>query len=254
MSALTAAERLLQSLGIDDPREIDLEAIAWHLGAFVKRRPLDGCEALIVGDQRKAVISVNNRSIPTRQRFSIAHEIGHWQHHRGRVLFCNGRDIENPNSPLNPERQADEFASDLVLPNYLFLPRVRMIKRLNLKAGHDLAEQFETSMTATLSKLVSSDYFPIMTVRHAQTGRKSFRAAPSVKSFWFPKKDLDAESPAFDLLFKGGREDAMPRKIGADAWFEFRGADNYELQEQSFSLPNKEILTLLILPEHAWQK
>jgi hypothetical protein len=46
----------------------------------------------------------------------------------------------------------------------------------------------------------------------------------------------------------------MPRKIGADAWFEFRGADNYELQEQSFSLPNKEILTLLILPEHAWQK
>ena len=85
-------------------------------------------------------------------------------------------------------------------------------------------------------------------------GANHFERAPSVKSFWFPKKDLDAESPAFDLLFKGGREDAMPRKIGADAWFEFRGSDNYELQEQSFSLPNKEILTLLILPEYAWQK
>lgn len=248
---MTAAERLLQNLGIDDPREIDLEAIAWYLGAFVKRRPLDGCEALIVGNQRKAVISVNSRSIPTRQRFSIAHEIGHWHHHRGRILFCSGRDIDNPTSSLSPEKQADEFASDLILPNYLFFPFARKVKKLNLKTGRDLADQFEASLTATLSKLVLTDYFPIMIICHSQTSRKWFRRAPSIKNFWFPKEDLDAESPAFDLLFRGGREDGIPRKIGADAWFDFRGADRYEVQEQSFSLPNNEILTLLILPEDA---
>ncbi len=248
---MTAAERLLQDLGIGDPREIDLEAIAWHLGAFVKRRPLDGCEALIVGNQRKAVISVNSRSIPTRQRFSIAHEIGHWYHHRGRMLFCSGRDIGNPNSQLSPEKQADDFASDLILPNYLFLPIARKIKRLNLKAVRDIADQFEVSLTATLLKLVMTDYFPIMIVRHSQTGRKWLRRPPSIKGFWFPKEDLDPESPAFDLLFRGGREDGIPRKIGAEAWFDFRGADRYEIQEQSFSLPNAEILTLLILPESA---
>ena len=43
----------------------------------------------------------------------------------------------------------------------------------------------------------------------------------------------------------------MPLKIGADAWFEFRGVERYEIQEQSFSLPGNEILTLLILPDSA---
>lgn len=248
---MSPAEKLLQSLGIDNPNEIDLEAIAWHIGALVKRRPLDGCEAMIVGNKRKAIISVNSRSIETRQRFSIAHEIGHWHYHRGQLLYCSGRDYSSPNSPMNPEKQADDFASDLILPNYLFLPAARNLKRLNLKAGRDLAELFGASLTATMIKLVMSDYYPIMLVCHGQSGRKWLCRPPSLQRFWFPKKDLDPESPAFDLLFRGGREDVIPRKIGADAWFDFRGAERYEIQEESFSLPGNEILTLLILPDSA---
>lgn len=248
---MTPAEKLLQSLGIDDPKEIDLEAIAWHMGALVKRRPLDGCEALIVGNQRKAIISVNSLSIETRQRFSIAHEIGHWHHHRGRILFCEGRDFGSPTSPISPEKQADDFASDLILPNYIFLPIIRKIKRLNLKIVRDIAGQFRASLTATLIKLVMSDYFPIMLVCHSQSGRKWPCRPPSLQRFWFPREELDPESPAFDLLFRGGREDTIPRKIGADAWFDFRGAERYEVHEQSFSLPGNEILTLLILPDSA---
>jgi Zn-dependent peptidase ImmA (M78 family) len=248
---MTPAEKLLQSLGIDDPREIDLEAIAWHMGALVKRRPLDGCEALIVGSQRKAIISVNSLSIETRQRFSIAHEIGHWHHHRGQMLFCEGRDFGSPTSPLSPEKQADDFASDLILPNYLFMPTARKLKRLNLKTVREIAEQFRASLTATLIKLVMSDYFPIMLVCHSQSGRKWPCRPPSLQRFWYPKEELDHESPAFDLLFRGGREDTIPRKIGAEAWFDFRGAERYEIQEQSFTLPGNEILTLLILPDSA---
>jgi Zn-dependent peptidase ImmA (M78 family) len=250
---MTPAEKLLQSLGIDDPKEIDLEAIAWHMGALVKRRPLDGCEALIVGNQRKAIISVNSSSIETRQRFSIAHEIGHWHHHRGRMLLCDGRDFGSPTSPMSPEKQADDFASDLILPNYLFLPIARKLKRLNLKAGRDIAELFRASLTATLIKLVKSDYFPIMLVCHSQSGRKWPCRPPSLQRFWYPKEELDPESPAFDLLFRGGREDGIPRKIGADAWFDFRGAERYQIQEQSFSLPSNEILTLLVLPDSAME-
>ena len=114
--ALSAAERLLQSFGVEEPEEIDLEGIAWRLGAIVKRRPLDGCEATIVGNSRNAVICVNCLSIPARQRFSIGHELGHWRLHKGRVLFCSGRDIDRPMAgALGPEQQADAFASDLLL-------------------------------------------------------------------------------------------------------------------------------------------
>lgn len=36
MKRLTPAEELLQSLGVTEPGEIDLEAIAWTLGVRVK--------------------------------------------------------------------------------------------------------------------------------------------------------------------------------------------------------------------------
>jgi hypothetical protein len=47
-------------------------------------------------------------------------------------------------------------------------------------------------------------------------------------------------------------ENSFPRKIGADAWFTFRNAERFEVQEQSFRLPNDEVLTLLIIPDEGW--
>ena len=41
MTRDTPTEIILKCLGITDPREIDLEAIAWHLGVRVRYRPLD---------------------------------------------------------------------------------------------------------------------------------------------------------------------------------------------------------------------
>jgi Zn-dependent peptidase ImmA (M78 family) len=151
---LTAAERILQSLGIADPQEIDLDAIAWTQGAVVNYRPLDGCEARILGSARKAVISVNSRSPEHRRRFSLAHELGHWHHHRGWVLFCGKDDIGNfANDALNPERHADIFASDLILPNYLLIPRIQKLKRVTLAAAREISHEFCASLTATLLKI-----------------------------------------------------------------------------------------------------
>src|SRR3954453_10445728 len=148
MTSVTAAERILMGLGISEPKEIDLEVIAWSRGAIVEYRPLDRCDATIVGSTRKAVIAVNSRSGPERRRFSIAHELGHWHHHRGRILFCGSKDVENlADDALNPERHADSFASDLILPNYLLHPRLRKVKRLTLTAAREVGEEFAASLT-----------------------------------------------------------------------------------------------------------
>jgi IrrE N-terminal-like domain len=246
---LRPAERMLVALGIERPDQIDLEAIAWAGGAVIKYRPLDRCEAMIVGAQRRAIITVNSRAIPTRQRFSVAHEIGHWHHHRGRILFCGAGDIGNPAySALNPETQADQFASDLLLPDFMFRPIATKMKRVVLSAVREIAEEFNVSVTATLLKLVESDRFPLLIVCHNKLGRRWFRKAPMVPGWWFPRSELDAESIAFEMLFGKATEISYARKIGADAWFEFRGVDRYEIQEQSFLLPNDEVLTLLNLP------
>ncbi len=45
----TSAEQIILQSDIAAPEEINLEAIALTLGAQVKRRPLTGCEARILG-------------------------------------------------------------------------------------------------------------------------------------------------------------------------------------------------------------
>lgn len=53
-------------------------------------------------------------------RFSVAHELGHWHHHRRRSAVCLSDDIGNPaKGPLDPERVADGYAADLLMPRYL---------------------------------------------------------------------------------------------------------------------------------------
>ena len=154
MKSANSAERMLIDLGISEPKEIDLDAIAWTRGAIVNYRPIDNCEATIVGSKRKAVISINSRSMPERRRFSLAHELGHWHHHRGRILFCGKNDVCNfANDALNPERQADSFASDLILPGFMIEPRLRKMKRPNLAAARELAGEFHASLTAALVKM-----------------------------------------------------------------------------------------------------
>ncbi len=50
------------------------------------------------------------------------------------------------------------------------------------------------------------------------------------------------------MLLRGADEQNFPRKNPPDAWFDFKGCDRYEVEEQSFLLPDEEILTVLTLP------
>ena len=252
MNAATPAERMLTELGISEPKEIDLDAIAWTKGAVVNYRPMDSCEATIVGSRRRAVISINSRSSPKRRRFSLAHEIGHWHHHRGRLLFCGKSDVCNfANGPLDPERQADSFASDLILPNFMVTPRLRKMKRPTLAAARELAAEFEASLTATLFKMTVLNCFPMVIVCHDKEKRRWFERAKMIQPWWVPAKQLDRQTFAAEMLFNGAAEQNFPRKMPADAWFDVRRGEDLQVEEQSFLLPNEEILTILKLPDEA---
>jgi len=250
MSGVTAAERLLMELGISKAQDIDLEAIAWHLGAAVKYRHMDSADATIIGSSTRAVIAVNCSNRPSRRRFSLAHELGHWHYHRGEILFCASSDIENfASGPLNRERQADMFASDLILPGYLVRPLMNKLKRVTLTNTREIAQEFQASMTATLIRILNENRFPIVLVCHGKDKRRWFRRATMIPEWWFPREDLDSDSFAFGILHGGAAEDGFPRKNGAGAWFDFRNVDRFELFEQSFPLPYGEVLSVLTIPE-----
>lgn len=245
MNRLRPAEQLLQSLGVTDPRDIDLEAIAFDQGAIVKYRPLNGCEARILGYGDRAVITVDNRRLKSRVRFSTAHELGHWHNHRGRSLMCRSEDIGNPgHSPFHPERVADSYAADLLLPRYLFVPRANALGKATFEALDKLKDDFLTSITATAIRLVEYGPEPAMLVCHGQLGRKWFNRPRHIPERWFPRKDLDADSYAFEVLH-GDLPRSRRALMSADAWFDRRGADRFELYEQTLKISEEEILTLL---------
>jgi hypothetical protein len=54
-----AAEELLAELGISDPADIELEAIAHCVGVEVQYRRLASCEAQIIGYKDRAVVYVS---------------------------------------------------------------------------------------------------------------------------------------------------------------------------------------------------
>lgn len=242
----TLPEVVLQELGIAEPEEIDVEAVAWHLGAKVRYRGLHSCEARIVGRGDRAIITVDEGVAPRRQRFSVGHELGHWRHHRGRCLICRSDEIgDRRRSATDPERIADAYASDLLLPRYLLDPLLGKVRRPTLAAIRGLADRFDASLTATAIKVMEAGRFPMMLVCHDRAGRRWFDASPSVKGKWFPQAELDNESCAFAMLFGNVAEEAFPRMIGADAWFDRPGADRFEILEQSFGLPKDQVATVL---------
>ncbi|WP_077145893.1 ImmA/IrrE family metallo-endopeptidase [Sphingopyxis sp. KK2] len=243
----THPERLLKSFGIRQPDEIDLEAIAWELGAKIRFRALNTCEARLVGANGKAIITVDARMPVTRRRFSIGHEIGHWCHHRGRCLVCRPEDIGGVGSRRadDPERVADEYASDLILPRYLLTPLLRDVPRLTVDALVEVAVEFKASRTATLRKIVDIDRYPVMMVCSSRSKRRYFRGSPSVPDKWFPRNEVSPESSAFDMLFGSATEQSAPRPVKATAWFDRQDAGGFMLQEQSFGLPGNEVMTVL---------
>lgn len=106
---------------------VDVEAIARDFGIDVRFQPfpetesdlLSGC--LVRTSEGQVIIGVNARHHSNRQRFTIAHELGHFLLHAGKVepvhvdrVFYRGPGSSDGKDPI--EIEANEFAAKLLMP------------------------------------------------------------------------------------------------------------------------------------------
>lgn len=122
------ATELLRQLGITDaPIPVDL--IAKRLGVEIRFSPLDDeLSGMVFINDGKAIIGVNSMHHPNRQRFTIAHELGHFVLHKKyitneihvdkkfRVLMRDGKSTTGTELI---EIQANRFAASLLMPEDL---------------------------------------------------------------------------------------------------------------------------------------
>jgi len=234
-------ERLLADLGITEPTDIDLDAIAFDCGALVVHDALRGCEARLLGVGDKAFITVNATANMRRQRFSIGHELGHWMNDRGAASFrCTKRDFIRSWDQVSPEQRANRYAADLLLPKSMFLPRARQ-QPMTLATASDLADLFVTSLTSTAIRLVECGSFPAMVVLVGPNGIRWPKRGPNVPPQIWLRDRPTSDSVAFDLM-RGGAAPG-PTDVSAGAWIE--GADRFVICEDSRRVTEEDVLTIL---------
>lgn len=239
-------ETILKEIGIYAPEDIDLELIAFHLGALVKAVPLNDCEGYIVGTNDKAIISINSEVPGQRQRFSLGHELGHWVNDRGKNLTyrCDKSDMNAKNSPasnfrLQKEVRANRFSSRLLMPDHI-LDRHLMLNEVSWKQVNDIADTFNVSRTAAAIRFVEVCDLPCMLISWGEKGqRKWFVRGASVPETLWPLKNV----PLSNFSQSNSRA-TTPREVDSDTWIDGMDSENYTLVEHQF-FNGYEYLTLL---------
>lgn len=239
-----SADKIISELGIAEPEDIDIEAVAQYCNATVVYERLTGCEARIIGNADRAIITVNSESHRARQRFSVGHELGHWMLDRNKIGFaCTNIAFRSQWGAANPERAANAFAADLLLPTQIF-ERYAHAVPITLQSAHSLAAKFQTSLTATAIRLVQHGSFPAMIIYFVSGARKWFVAGPDVPHELFPKQELHQHTLAWDLM-KGNSSRLGPTDVQADAWIQHPRSKWYEVVEDSIRFADESILTML---------
>src|SRR5262249_16785826 len=150
-----------------------------------------------------------------RQRFSAAHELGHWMRDRGKIAFaCTDQMLVKEWGDDNPERRANRYAADLLLPRKMFEAHARTMPA-PLASARTLAKTLETSLTSTAIRLVEVGSCPSMIICSEPSGRKWFARSPLVPAELWPTTKPGTGSIATKLL-AGDSQAGAPEEVDAD--------------------------------------
>jgi Zn-dependent peptidase ImmA (M78 family) len=168
-------DKLLLTHGIKSA-PIRVEEIARQLGADVVYQAADDdLSGFLFRDykQRNAIIGVNAKHHPNRQRFTIAHEIGHFLLHEYEGFHFDGdgqgfqvrlRDDESRKGTDDDEKEANLFGAELLMPERLLRADISKIPKLDLfndegaASFKKLANRYQVSVRALTYRLANLGY------------------------------------------------------------------------------------------------
>lgn len=129
--------------------EVNVEEIAKKMGLKVSY-----CIMPESGNLEEKNIKVNTLDAPVRQRFTIAHELGHYLLHKpDDVVYRDVIDNYDTLFDRIREREANNFAADLLMPEKLLSKTIDdYLKEKNWSNSLDNI-QFETLLTDIANKL-----------------------------------------------------------------------------------------------------
>ena len=153
------AQELLARLNIQSA-PTPVEKIAKALGAQVRFSPFDDeLSGMVFIKEGVPIVGVNSLHHPNRQRFTIAHELGHLELHRKMITNNVHVDKEFPALMRDPksatgteqiEIEANQFAAELLMPRKI-IDQMLAGKQFDIEDDgpiEELAKRFRVSKQA----------------------------------------------------------------------------------------------------------
>lgn len=139
---------------------VDVEKIAKMLEFLIVPFDFpDTISAVTKIEGNRKIIGINKKHPSNRQRFSIAHELGHYLSghenfsHEKKTVVEDGKKYLDPR--YREEEEADEFAAELLMPSFMLKKDV-----LENISPSELARKYNVSEQAMIIQLVNLKLFP----------------------------------------------------------------------------------------------
>jgi hypothetical protein len=193
-------------------------------------------------------------------RFTVAHELGHYYlPGHPEALFPNGDGRHRSRSGFishdRYERQADQFASSLLMPEKLFAEAIDDAGQ-GFSAIKSLAGLCKTSITATAIRFAKYTNDPVAVIVSSRTCVEYCFLSERVKDIrglqWLKKGDLIAPRSATAVFNKTQANVAEARQDDGSCWLDdwFDGAPQIEMNEDVLGLGSYgRTLTVLFTDE-----
>ncbi|MEX0799862.1 MAG: ImmA/IrrE family metallo-endopeptidase [Dehalococcoidia bacterium] len=152
------AKNILEMFRVNEP-PTDVHGIAGELGFMVIPYdfPEDTSAMLLIREDAK-VIGVNENHAEVRQRFSIAHELGHYLNGHEDFTVRGGQEkirVDGEFDFTDPqqrrEQEANEFAAELLMPESMLKRDIAAAGRLDVPA---LTKRYNVSEQAMWIQLI----------------------------------------------------------------------------------------------------
>lgn len=247
------AALLRKESGHGDALPVDVDAIATWCRLEVAEIPLDGCLGLFATVNGHSGILVKEGQLRGQRRFTLAHELGHFAiptHLREAGFLCVSDDMSTPAVDKTKEREANEFADELLMPKHLFRkdlkgtdPCFRAVKMLAA------SDRYDVSVTACAFRVVKLTREPCALVC-ARAGVVLWKTWSENFFYALPGRgDAVPASSASAAVFRGEPASDDPESIPPDVWFEPRHRTE-EVYESTISMTTwGQVLSLIWVVE-----
>ena len=216
------AKKLLDKYGIQKPGRVDVVALANLESIYVQKgKPGEALGRICYSDNEGVITISGDVSLESQKRFIIAHELGHYcNEFSGRELFytCHAEYLYNPFIKNIREKEASEFASELLMPETWFTEFVKQ-KRLDKKLLEEVTNYFGVGLSAATMRYAEFGDYPAGFVFVTEGKVRWCKFHPLFPFGYIPVGTKVSTLSYASNFFEGEEIPTEAEEILSDAWF-----------------------------------